>query len=72
MARTELIKAREELGLTQEAVAEQARISRAFYAHIELGNRTPSLPVALRIARALGRPVEELFSDLIVSKRNTA
>lgn len=72
MMRTELVKTREALGLTQEAVAQKARISRAFYAHIELGTRTPSLPVALRIARVLGRPVEALFSDLIVPNRNTA
>ena len=42
-------------------MAEAGGISRQSYAAIESGESIPSTEVALRLARALGRPVEELF-----------
>lgn len=66
--REALIRARQ--GMTQEEVAKKAGISRAAYANIERGNRTPSLPVAMRIAKVLGQPVDVLFAGLGVTERN--
>ncbi len=48
-------------GLSQEALAARAGISRQAYLAVESGRATPSTEVALRLARALGRSVEELF-----------
>lgn len=47
---------RTRLGLTQEAVAEEVKISRAGYTMIETGRRRPSPDVAKRIATVLGFP----------------
>jgi len=49
------------MGWTQEKLAEQTRISRAFLANIENGKYNPSLEVALRIAAKLGKSVDDLF-----------
>lgn len=59
--RVALRHAREELRLSQAAVASAAGISRSYYTLIELGQRNPSVDDAIRIARAVGRTVEELF-----------
>mgnify|MGYP000085479875 CR=1 FL=1 len=48
-------------GLTQEQVALAVGISRTYYTLIELGQRTPSVDDAQRIARVLGATVDELF-----------
>lgn len=61
--RLNLLKLRESLGLSQQQVAEKAQISRSFYALIESGRKTPSLPVAHRIAKALETSVEIFFED---------
>lgn len=52
---------REGRGWSQARMAEAAGISRQSYAAIESGGSVPSTEVALRLARALGRGVEELF-----------
>lgn len=41
-------------GLTQEKVAEQVNIKRAYYSMIESGTRTPSVSVAKSIAEIIG------------------
>lgn len=70
--RSELRPFRLAADLTQERLAELAGISRQAYGAIETGRSVPSTEVALRLARALGRSVEELFrleetgSDLVV------
>jgi putative transcriptional regulator len=56
-----LVEAREAVGLTQEAVASAAGISRSFYTQIEGGSRTPSLKVAFRIAAVLGKNPNDIF-----------
>lgn len=38
------------LGLTQDDVAEQAKITRPYYSQIEAGNKRPSPDVAKKIA----------------------
>ncbi|MCX7624461.1 MAG: substrate-binding domain-containing protein [Thermomicrobium sp.] len=53
---------RQRLGLTQQQLAERAGISRQALVAIEVGKLTPSVAVALRLARALDCAVEELFS----------
>lgn len=47
--------------LSQQALADLTGISRQSYAAIESGASVPSTRVALRLARALGLPVETLF-----------
>lgn len=57
----ELAAERERMGWTQARAGEAAGISRQSYAAIESGASVPSTEVALRLARAMGRSVEELF-----------
>jgi putative transcriptional regulator len=47
--------------LTQEALARLVGVSRKTVNTIETGRYVPSTILALRLARALGRRVEELF-----------
>jgi len=49
------------LGLTQSGLARQIGVSRQALAAIEAGRSRPSVAVALRLAEALGHPVETLF-----------
>ena len=49
-------------GLSQEQLAAGARVSRQAVAGIEAGRFDPSLRVALALAGAVGRTVEELFA----------
>lgn len=59
--RNTLLSERERRQWSQSRMAEAAGISRQSYAAIESGGAVPSTEVALRLARALGRTVEELF-----------
>lgn len=52
---------RAERGLTQAALAEAVGVSRKTINTVENGVFVPSTLLALRLARALGRPVEEIF-----------
>jgi putative transcriptional regulator len=52
---------RAERGLTQAALAELVGVSRKTINTVENGVFVPSALLALRIARALGRPVEKVF-----------
>jgi len=53
---------RSELGLTQAQLAEAVGVTRKTINTVENGVFVPSTLLALKIARALGRTVEELFS----------
>jgi putative transcriptional regulator len=53
---------RTEQGLTQAALAELVGVSRKTVNTVENGVFVPSTVLALKLARALGRPVEALFS----------
>lgn len=53
--------AREARGLTQAALAEQVGVSRKTVNTVENGVFVPSTLLALKLAAALGQPVEELF-----------
>ena len=52
---------REEPGLTQAQLADRIGVSRKTVNTVENGVFVPSTVVALKLARALGCPVEELF-----------
>lgn len=60
--REKLKKRRLQLDLTQEAVATNANISRAFYTEIETGRKNCSMQVWLKIGAALNIPEEELIN----------
>lgn len=53
--------ARARLGLTQADLAERAGVTRKTINTVENGVFTPSTILALRLAEALGEPVESLF-----------
>ncbi|MBA3675819.1 MAG: helix-turn-helix transcriptional regulator [Sphingosinicella sp.] len=53
---------RTERGLTQAGLAEMVEVSRKTINTVENGIFVPSTLLALKIARALGLPVEEIFS----------
>jgi putative transcriptional regulator len=53
---------RTERGLTQAALAERVGVSRKTINTVENGVFIPSTLLALRLARALGCPVEAIFS----------
>ena len=50
-----------EHGLTQAALAKLSGVSRTTINGIETGKRDPSTSVVLALAKALGRPVEQIF-----------
>lgn len=50
-------------GLTQADLAEAMGVSRNTINSIEVGRYVPSLPLAIRLARFFGKPVEEVFDD---------
>jgi len=52
---------RGELGLTQAELAERCGVTRKTVNTVENGVFTPSALLAIKLARALGVPVEELF-----------
>lgn len=58
-----LVEKREQAGLTQKQVAENASIERAYYNMIEKGTRTPSVPVAKEIAKVLAFDWPIFFED---------
>lgn len=59
---TSILRAlRENWDWSQGRLAEEVGVSRQTINAIETGRFDPSLPLALRLARLLGRPVEEIF-----------
>ena len=53
---------RAERGLTQEQLADLVGVTRKTINTVERGVFVPSTVLALKLARALGLPVEQLFS----------
>ena len=53
---------RARMDLTQAELAERAGITRKSINAIETGQMVPSTVLALKLARTLGIPVEELFA----------
>lgn len=52
---------RAERNWTQADLAEQLGVSRQTVQALEKGRYDPSLPLAFRIARLFGRPIEAIF-----------
>jgi putative transcriptional regulator len=59
--RNEVRELRVERGLSQATLAGEMGVSRQTINAIETGRYSPSLPLAIRLARFLGKPVEEIF-----------
>ena len=53
--------ARIEKGLSQQELADKAKVSRQTIVAIEKGNYSPSLELAFRIARVFNLTVEDVF-----------
>ncbi|MCZ8114583.1 helix-turn-helix transcriptional regulator [Silanimonas sp.] len=54
---------REALGWSQAELAERLAVSRQTVNAIETGKYDPSLPLAFKLARLFGEPIETLFDD---------
>jgi len=54
---------RAERGWSQAHLAGELEVSRQTVNAIENGRYDPSLPLAFRIARAFGLPIESIFTD---------
>ncbi len=52
---------REQRGWTQAVLAERLEVSRQTVVALETGKYDPSLPLAFRISRLFGKPIEGLF-----------
>lgn len=59
--RNKLKVLRAEQDLTQADLADRLQVSRQTVNAIEKGKFDPSLPLAFKIARLFGRPVEDIF-----------
>jgi putative transcriptional regulator len=57
----EIRRLRGEQGLSQEALARELDVSRQTINSIETERYTPSLPLAITLARFFGKSVEEVF-----------
>lgn len=55
-------------GWSQAALGERLDISRQSVNAIETGRYDPSLPLAFKIARLFGEPIEAIFNDGDVAK----
>ncbi|QNL19387.1 helix-turn-helix transcriptional regulator [Hyphobacterium sp. CCMP332] len=56
---------RGEKELSQQALGDRLGVSRQTIISIENGKYDPSLPLAFRIARLFGEPIEQIFDDQI-------
>ena len=54
---------RAERDWTQSRLAEALQVSRQTVNAIETGKYDPSLPLAFKIARVFGQPIEAIFAD---------
>lgn len=54
---------RGEHGWSQQALADRLDVSRQTVNALETGKYDPSLPLAFKIARLFGQPVETIFDD---------
>ncbi|MCV7380168.1 DNA-binding protein [Mycobacterium alsense] len=69
---TALLRAvRRQRGLTLEQLAEQSGLTKSYLSKIERRQCTPSIAVALRVARALDVDVGRLFSDDAAAEKIT-
>jgi transcriptional regulator with XRE-family HTH domain len=57
-------KRRKALSLTQQELADKARVTKPYVSMVEAGKRTPSLEVLGNLAKALGSTVSEITEVL--------
>ncbi len=57
-------KLRSEIGLSQEAFADQCGLHRTYIGSIERGEKTVTIETASKLAKALGITLTQLFSQL--------
>ena len=62
MIKTKVKECRQKKNLTQEQLAERVGVRRETIVFLEQGKYNPSLGLALRIAKELNTPIDELFS----------
>lgn len=58
---TNIAALRKERRISQEELARAVGVTRQTITSIEVGKYTASLPLAYKIARYFGRPIEEVF-----------
>ena len=61
MMKNRLKVLRAENNLTQEQLAQSVGVSRQAINAIETGKYDPSLPLAIKLGKLFGKPVEEIF-----------
>lgn len=61
--RNRLRELRAERGWSQQALADRLAVSRQTVNALETGKYDPSLPLAFRIGRLFGLPIEAIFDD---------
>jgi len=59
--RNDLRVLREERGWSQGALADRLEVSRQTVNALETGRYDPSLPLAFKVARLFGQPIESVF-----------
>lgn len=62
MLKSKVLEFREAMHLTQEALAQKVGVTRQTIIAIEKGNYTPSVALALKLARVFKTSVEDLFT----------
>ena len=62
-AGTRVRQVRRSAGLTQQELAAEVQVSRQTIIAMETGDYAPSVYLAIKVARALGTSVEELWGD---------
>jgi transcriptional regulator with XRE-family HTH domain len=60
----EIRTARLKAGMTQEQLAFKTRLTREYVSLLELGKRMPTIPVFIRLCKALGIPAAKLIAKL--------
>lgn len=63
---------RAERRISQAELAELLDVSRQTVNAIEVGKHDPSLPLAFKIARVFGQPIEAIFSDGVEAQDKAA
>jgi transcriptional regulator with XRE-family HTH domain len=64
-----LRRARLKKKLTQEAVAEAASVHPTYVSRVETGAYTPTIAVAFRLSRAVGRSLSSLVREVEAERR---
>ena len=59
-----LAAVRDELNLSLRELAKKSGVSWTHIAKIESGERTPTVPIAYAICKAVGRTIYEVFPDV--------